>query len=335
VLRFLRVSLNAARFLRPHTRAQRLTNMGPLRLCIIPVAVCLAQAPFRVDVKLVNVSFAVRDSRGVLIPNLDRDDFEVFEDGVPQKIAFFARTTDLPLTLGLIVDASGSQEHFVKQHHHDLEKFLKRTLTERDRAFLVCFGNRLRLVQDYSTDPKELMEALHDFEKDKHHRRDFPELGPPERRILGTAFYDALVHPIAERLSSAEPGSKALIVFSDGEDNSSAHHMLDAIEAAQSADVRIFALRYTEDDHGRLNARNKYGISVMARLAHETGGVDFDAGEKDLATHFQEIGDDLRSSYGLAYHSTNAAREASFHNIVIKPKQPGLTVRAKTGYFIH
>jgi Ca-activated chloride channel homolog len=73
----------------------------------------------------------------------------------------------------------------------------------------------------------------------------------------------------------------------------------------------------------------------MARLAHETGGVDFDAREKDLATHFQEIGDDLRSSYGLAYHSTNAAREASFHNIVIKPKQPGLTVRAKTGYFIH
>jgi Ca-activated chloride channel family protein len=308
--------------------------MGPLRLCpwIIPIAICLAQAPapFRVDVKLVNVSFAVRDSRGVLVSNLERDDFDVFEDGVLQKISFFARTTDLPLSLGLIVDASGSQEHFVKQHHHDLEKFLKNTLTPRDRAFLVCFGNRVRLVSDYSPEPKQLVDALHDFEKDK---REFPLLGPSERRILGTAFYDALFYPISERLSSPENGSKALIVFSDGEDNSSAHHMLDAIEAAQSADVRIFGLRYTEIEHGRLNARNKYGISVMARLAHETGGVDFDAREKDLASHFKEIGDDLRASYGLAYHSTNGGRETSFHNIVIKPKQPGLTVRAKTGYF--
>jgi Ca-activated chloride channel family protein len=318
------------------TAPLRYTSMGPSRLCtwIAGFAICLGQAPapFRVDVKLVNVSFAVRDSRGVLVPNLERDDFDVFEDGVPQKISFFARTTDLPLSLGLIVDASGSQEHFVKQHHHDLEKFLKNTLTPRDRAFLLCFGNRLRLVSDYSPEPKQLMDALHDFEKDKG---EFPLLGPPERRILGTAFYDALFYPISERLQSADNGSKALIVFSDGEDNSSAHHMLDAIEAAQSADVRIFALRYTEIEHGRLNARNKYGMSVMARLARETGGADFDAREKDLATHFKEIGDDLRSSYGLAYHSTNTGREASFHNIVIKPKPPGLTVRAKTGYSTH
>jgi Ca-activated chloride channel family protein len=268
----------------------------------------------------------------VLVPNLDRDDFEVFEDGVPQKISFFARTTDLPLSLGLIVDASGSQEHFVKQHHRDLEKFLKNTLTPRDRAFLVCFGNHLRLVSDYSIDAKELVDALNHF--DKHGGSGLPELAPDSRE-LGTAFYDALFYPISERLAGIDQGSKALIVFSDGEDNSSSHHMLDAIEAAQSADVRIFALRYTETKHGRLNARNKYGISVMARLAHETGGADFDAREKDLATHFKEIGDDLRASYGLAYHSTNAGRETSFHNIVVKAKQPGLTVRAKTGYFTH
>src|SRR5205085_5344905 len=100
-----------------------------------------------------------------------------------------------------------------------------------------------------------------------------PLVGPPERRRLGTAFYDAIFYPIAERLSSVEQGSRALILFSDGEDNASAHHMLDAIEMAQSADVRIYAIRYTEVQHGRLNARNKYGISVMKRLARETGGV--------------------------------------------------------------
>lgn len=310
--------------------------MAILRLpaAMLLAGACLAQAPFRVDVHLVNVSFAVRDSRGALVPNLTADDFEVFEDGASQKIAFFARSTDIPLTLGLIADVSGSQEHFVKQHRHDLEKFLKETLSARDRAFLVCFGNRIRLVSDYSGSPKELMEALHDFEKDRH-PGGYPELGPPERRLLGTAFYDAIVYPITERLSSVEQGSRALIVFSDGEDNSSAHHLLDAIETAQAADVRIFDIRYTEIDHGRLNGRNKYGMSVMHRLARETGGADFDAREKDVSSHFREIGDDLRSSYTLAYHTTNPASDDSFRKILIRPKQPGLTVRAKTGYYSH
>jgi len=308
--------------------------MGLLRLCslVLAAAALIAQAPIRVDVHLINVSFSARDSRGLLVPNLTGDDFEVFEDGAPQKIAFFARTTDIPMTLGLVADVSGSQEHFIKQHHHDLEKFLKTTLGVRDRAFLVCFGNHLRLVSDYSDSPRDLTDALYDFEKD---RREFPELGPRERRILGTAFYDAIVYPITERLSSVEEGSRALIVFSDGEDNSSAHHMLDAIEAAQSADVRIFAIRYTEIDHHGLNARNKYGMSVMHRLARETGGADFDANEKDLASHFREIGEDLRSSYELAYHTSNPTSDESFRKIVIRPKQPGLTVRAKTGYYAH
>ena len=308
--------------------------MGWLRVWILAASICLAQgpAPFRVDVKLVNVSFIARDERGVLASNLDRDDFEVLEDGAPQKISFFARANDLPLRLGLIVDASGSQEHFVKQHRKDLEKFLKTILTPRDKAFLVCFGNHVRLVSDESADPQVLLDALHDFEHDKHLSRDYSELGPPERRILGTAFYDALYYPITERLSGDEQGSKALIVFSDGEDNSSAHHMLDTIESAQSANVRIFALRYTEIEHGKITGRNKYGTSVMARLARETGGADFDAREKDLATHFKEIEDDLRSSYYLAYHSTNAGHEAWFHNIVIKAKQQGVSVLAKTGY---
>ncbi len=302
-----------------------------LAVCLLGV-LCFAQAPIRVNVHLVNVSFAVRDSRGALVPNLDRDDFDVFEDGTPQKVSFFARSTDIPMTLGLIVDASGSQEHFVKQHHHDLEQFLKEILGERDRAFLVCFGNHVRLVSDYSNSAKELVESLHEFEKEKH-LGEFPELGPEEHRVLGTAFYDAIFYPIAERLANVENGSRALIVLSDGEDNSSAHNMLDAIETAQASDVRIFALRYTEIEHGRLNARNKYGMSVMERLARETGGAHFDAREKDLATHFREIGDDLRASYTLAYHSTNPSADDSFHKIVVRSKREGLIVRCKTGYY--
>ena len=134
-------------------------------------------------------------------------------------------------------------------------------------------------------------------------------------------------------MQNVEHGRRALIIFSDGEDNSSAHHMLDAIEAAQANDVLLFTIRYTEVRDGRLNARNKYGMSVMERIARETGGADFDGQGKGLLEGFRQIGEQLRSSFELAYHTSNPAGDKTFHKIVIKSKQPGLTVRAKTGYY--
>ena len=294
-------------------------------------ALCgFAQESFRVNVKLINVAFSVRDAAGGLVDDLHREDFEVFEDGVPQKIAFFARSSDVPLTLGLLVDVSGSQEHFVKNHRKDLEAFLKQVIGPGDRAFLLCFGNRLQLVSDYSSAPKDLSEALEEFHKGKHLH---VELGPREQRILGTAFYDGIYYAIEERLAVSDRGRRALIIFSDGEDNSSAHHMLDAIEAAQNNDVLLFCVRYTEVKDGRLNGRNKYGIRVMERIARETGGLDFDARAKGMAANFHQIGQQLRSSYELAYHSTNPVSDGTFHKIVIRARNPRLTVRTKTGYF--
>ena len=302
-----------------------------LGLVVCALALILAaQETIRVNVKLVNVAFVVRNEVGGLVSNLGRDDFEIFEDGVPQKIAFFTHSTDVPLNLGLVVDFSGSQEPFVKNHRRDLETFLKRVLGPNDRAFLLCFGNRLRLLRDFSQSPQDLAGALEAFGKGK---QQYPELGPVEHRVLGTAFYDAVYYSIRARLADAEQGRRALIIFSDGEDNSSAHHMLDAIEMAQSNDVLLFAVRYTDAKNGRLNARNKYGQSVMERLARETGGADFDARAKDLALHFDEIAEQLRSSYGLAYHSSNPVSDGTFRKISIRVKTPGLKARAKTGYY--
>src|SRR5580700_5447263 len=131
------------------------------------LASCLGQqAPaIQVNVRLVNVAFTVRDSSGKLVTNLTKDDFEVFDDGRQQPISFFARGEDLPLTLGLIADMSGSQEHFVKQHEHDIRTFLKDVLTPKDRAFLVCFGNHLRLAADFTASGSELMDGLKHLEK--------------------------------------------------------------------------------------------------------------------------------------------------------------------------
>lgn len=289
-----------------------------------------ARAPIRVDVSLVNVAFTVRNAQGALESNFGVDDFEVFEEGAQQKIAFFGRSSDVPLTLGVVVDVSGSQEHFMKPHHKDLETFLKEVMTPRDRAFLVSFGNHIRLLNDFTDTPADLLASLRSFEKGE---RGFPKFAPEDERELGTALYDAIYHSTRERMAQSSAGRRVLLIFSDGEDNSSAWDMMDAIEQAQSEDVRLYALRYTEKRHGRLMARSKYGIRVMDRLARETGGAHYDASEGDLRRWFREIGEELRATYELAYHSTNPNRDGSFRKVVIRPKTPGLAVRAKTGYY--
>lgn len=288
-----------------------------------------AQQPIHVDVNLVNVSFTVRDARGTLVDNLTKDDFEVFEDAVPQKIAFFARSTDVPLTLGLILDASGSQEHYTKKHEKDLEVFLRDVLGPKDHAFLLCFGNHLRLVSDYTQSGAQMLERLKGYEK-KADR--FPEIGPKEERDLGTAFYDSIYYSVAEKLATQD-GRRALLVFSDGEDNSSSHDMMTTIEAAQAANVQVFAIRYTEKAHGQLTARNKYGIRVMGRIAAETGGAHIDAETTDPHTYFRQIAEELRASYELAYYPNDPIKDDTFRKLVIRPKPATLTVRAKTGYF--
>jgi VWFA-related protein len=298
-------------------------------LLTLLAASCFSQESIRVKVNLVNVSFSVRDSHGALVDNLTKDDFEVLEDAVPQKIAFFSRSSDVPLTLGLIVDASGSQEHYSKQHKHDLEVFLQDVLGPKDRAFMLCFGNHLRLVSDFTQSSAEILDGLTRFEHDDKH---IPELGPKESRDLGTAFYDSIFYSVAEKLAN-EKGRRALLIFSDGEDNSSSHDMMTTIEAAQSANVLLFPIRYTQKEHGSLTARNKYGIRVMDRIAKETGGSTFDAEVIDPHTYFRQIGDELRSSYELAYYPTNPIKDDSFRKIIIRPRQDGLKVRTKTGYF--
>jgi Ca-activated chloride channel family protein len=284
---------------------------------------------FRANTNLVNLAFSVRDSNGPLVDNLAKDDLEILEDTIPQKIAFFSRSVDLPLTLGLIVDVSDSQQHFYKQHSRDLEVFLKDVLGHKDRAFLICFGNHLRLVSDFSQSGAELLERLKMFDKGE---RNVPEIGPVEDRELGTAFYDSIYYSVAEKLAK-ENGRRALLMFSDGEDNSSSHDMMSAIEAAQAADVPIFTIRYTELKHGKLTARNQYGIRVMDRIARETGGRHFDAKTISPHTYFREIADELRTSYELAYYPSRPIKDDTFRKIVIRPRRDNLIVRAKTGYF--
>ncbi len=294
------------------------------------IAALAQEASFRTDVQLVSVSLSVRDAQGHLVPGLTKDDFAVWEDGVRQNISFFSPSSGLPLALGLLVDGSGSQGDFVKQHRRDLHDFLRTVMTPVDQAFLVGFGNRLKLLSDFTPSSESIQKALDAYAKGKD---EAPRLGPRERRILGTAFYDAIYHSIGERLNAREQRRKGLIVFSDGEDNSSAHHMLEVIEAAQMAGVPLFCVRYTGGRETEITARNKYGISVMRRIALETGGADFDAVAGDMKEAFAAIGDQLRASYELAYASSNPERDGTFRRVTIRPKESALKVRHKSGYY--
>jgi Ca-activated chloride channel family protein len=298
-------------------------------LLALAVGVGRGQEPIRVKVNLVSVAFVARDANGVLVNNLTQDDVDVVEDAIPQKIAFFSRSADVPLTLGLVVDASGSQDHFSKQHKNDLEVFFKDVLGPKDRVFLVGFGNHIRLVSDFSQSGGDLLEQWKQYQKSTGR---FPELGLREDRDLGTAFYDSIYYSVTEKLAQ-ENGKRAILLFSDGEDNSSSHNMMTAIETAQRENVVVYAIRYTDKEHGKLTARNKYGISVMDRIARETGGAHIDAETTDAHMYFRQIAEELRTSYELGYYPTDPLKDDSFRKIVIKPKRDGIKVRAKTGYF--
>jgi Ca-activated chloride channel homolog len=284
----------------------------------------------QVETHLIDTTLSVRDADGRIVTGLTQSDFTVVEDGVPQKIRFFAHDNQLPLSIGLIIDESGSQEKFVKEHEKDIEAFLKQVLEPSDQAFALCFGNYLRLVSDSTSSVTSIMDGIHSFDKGN---MNFPEIGPKEDRALGTALYDAVFFSITEKLAAVHQRRKVLLVFSDGEENSSEHDLLDAIGAAQNADVLIYAIRYTELKHGKMDARDRYGVRALDHLTTQTGGKTFDFHETKLKQDFNEIAGDLRSLYDLAYQSTNPTRDGTYRKVVIQATRPGLTVRARAGYY--
>ncbi|MEP7366561.1 MAG: VWA domain-containing protein [Acidobacteriota bacterium] len=288
------------------------------------------QPRIAVDVQLVNLTAIVRDARGGLMPGLTKDDFEILEDGAAQTIRFFARQTDMPLSIGLLVDFSGSQQEFVKKHRRDIETFLKNVVGPKDRVFVVCFGNQLRLVADFTRDIDYVMDELKDFGKGN---RRYTKLGGDQPRDGGTAFYDALYHA-TEKLRPEE-GRRALVMFSDGGDNASAFHMLDAIESAQTADVLIYNVRYTtsEAENKPARSRDVYGQRVMERVSSDTGGMAFNASRDNPKAAFTTISEELHSLYEFGFHSTTPSQDGRFRRLEIHVKQSGLKARAKSGYY--
>ncbi|MFP5229924.1 MAG: VWA domain-containing protein [Acidobacteriota bacterium] len=290
-----------------------------------------AQTPdFHVETHLVTLTFTVRDAQGDLVSGLSQDDFTVYEDGVPQKVSFFSRESNLPLTLGLAIDASSSQDKFIHQHLRDVHTFLASVLEPQDRVFALCFGDHLRVASDFTSSPTAVIEGIERYNKDYGSA---PEIEPDDTRSGGTALYDAVYAGVTDKLATGAARRKALIVFSDGEENSSAHDELDAIAAAQNDDVLLYAIRYTEAHRGKLTADNRHGIAALHHMAEQTGGTDFDALHTNLSQDFAQIGAELRSLYSIGYYSTNKRHDDTFRKVAIETRTPGLIVRARAGYY--
>lgn len=284
----------------------------------------------QVETHLIDSTFSVHDAEGRIISDLTQNDFSVAEDGIPQKIRFFANHTTLPLSIGLVIDESGSQDKFVKEHEKDIQAFLDEILGPKDQAFALCFGNHLRLVSDYTSLAPAITERIKRFDKGT---TTFPEIGPQEKRELGTALYDAIYFSVQEKMASIRQRRKIILVLSDGEENSSEHDLIDAIEAAQNGNVLIYAIRYTEMEHGQMTARNRYGMRVLDHLTAQTGGRTFDARAVKVKDAFAEIAEELRGLYELAYQSTNPVRDGTYRKILIQSKQLDTSVRSRAGYY--
>lgn len=289
----------------------------------------------RVDVNLVNLFFSVRDRRGGYISSLGKEDFTIFEDDKPQEVRYFSRETEQPLTLGLLVDVSGSQEALIEQERSASSRFFQRVLRPKDMAFLISFGVDAELLQDLTGSPALLGKGLERLRLNASVSglsptgSPVPAPGGPR----GTILYDAVWLASREKLRG-EVGRKALIVITDGVDVGSRVKVEGAIEEAQRADAIVYVIlfedpRYTSWQYGGVS-----GEGAMRRLAGETGGRVFRVSRREsLEDIYDTIQAELRSQYSVAYAPSNQARDGSFRRIEVKTKDRNHRVQVRRGYY--
>lgn len=301
-----------------------------------------AQEPtIRVNVDLVNILFTVRAKKGgQLIPNLEKNNFRIYEDGKEQTIQRFARETDLPLTLGLLIDVSASQGRLIDIEREAASAFFSSVIRQKDEAFLISFGKSTDLLQDYTNSPRLLNTALQGLQGDGQdpgfgpipipNTGPVPQIGSPK----GTLLFDAVYLASNEKLKT-EVGRKALILITDGDDQGSTYNRKTAIEAAQRADAIIYSIYYV--DRGFYMRAGMYGAGGegdLRKMSEETGGHVFTVDRKHpLKQVFNEIQDELRNQYSIGYESTNSKRDGTFRHIEIKVDNSDYRVQARDGYY--
>jgi Ca-activated chloride channel family protein len=295
------------------------------------------QATISTQVNLVDVLFTVLNRRNKLVPDLEKGDFKIVDDKKQQEIRYFSKQTDLPLRIGMLMDTSNSIRDRIKFEQEASVNFLFSVLRRKsDQAFVMTFDDEPQIIQQFSSDTGVLRDQI-----------------MRTRAGGGTAIYDAIYDACVKELSHPPrpPGDqpdvvrRVMILISDGDDNLSTHTLSDAIEMAQRTSVVIYTISTSTQwvslsgTDAKKNPDRKFmktdGDKILQQLADETGGRSFFPYHvDDLDQSFQDIGDELRNQYSIAYLPTNSVLDGRYHRISIDvPEHKGYQVRARRGNF--
>ncbi|HEV2964737.1 MAG TPA: VWA domain-containing protein [Candidatus Angelobacter sp.] len=284
---------------------------------------------FRKNVNVVNVFFTAKDRHGALVPNLNKDQFEVLENGKSEPIKYFSAESNQPLTLGLMIDSSGSMQRMLPTEKVIAADFLRQVITEKDLAFVISFDISVDLLQDLTSDTRLLRAGLDRARINVGGGSGgIPGGGQgpiPISHPKGTLLFDA-VYVASNEVMSKQVGRKALIFLTDGEDEGSRLKLKDSIEAAQKADTICYVLLLSDPQY-----RSNPGD--MRELAEQTGGRLITVNRPDkMGEAFNQISNELRSQYYIGYAPSNEKHDGSYRKIEVKSKD-GLKVQARKGYY--
>jgi VWFA-related protein len=332
-------------------------------LSTLPFLPAGLRAQFTADVKVVNLFATVRDKKDQIVKGLTKDDFLLDEEGRAQTIRYFSAESNLPLTVGLLIDTSGSTRLVLPDEVAASRQFLAQVLRPKDdRAFVIHFSSEVELLQDLTGSREALERSLGELAAPQQFQRQrggyppggrFPNPGPipggrgpggrgQRRGAGGTALYDA-VFLGADEIMRKQSGRKALILLSDGEDNGSRVTFEGAIEAAQRSDTIVYTILFSDSDFDmrpiRAAARRSGfelpdGKKVMRELAESTGARFFEVSRKlSFQKVFAIIEEDLRNQYSLGYSPDPPGAAGTYRRIKLKGKQKGLVVQTRDGYY--
>ena len=312
-----------------------------MRACQIGLVICLAilvgvnagsqtappaqdpQQPIRVQVNLVNLFATVRDKKSKrIVSDLEKSDFKISEDGKDQTIVSFSKDSTLPVTLGLLIDTSGSEQDMLPAEQDAASRFLARVMRKFDQAMVISFDSDANLMQDFTDDQDRLSRSIH------RTRINAPIAGGPfPTDIPGTVFYDAIYVACHDQLAQ-QPGRRALIIITDAQDEGSKVKIQDAIEAAQRSDTVVHILLVADPHFGGGNE------GIARKLTDETGGRTIVVrNERKLEEAFDDISEELRSQYSIAYYSTNTLHDGTYRKIKLDTTRKDLDVLTRRGYY--
>lgn len=283
---------------------------------------------FKTGVKVVNLLAAVRTKKGEFVTDLTKDDFSVLENGKPQTIRYFSRETGLPLTLGLMVDTSMSQQRVLELERSACFHFLDQVLRpDKDKVFIMQFDMAVMLRQELTASRRKLDDVLSQVDTPTRSELQMQSGG-------GTLLYDAMFKAARDVMTN-QLNRKALIVMTDGVDTGSENSLAAAIEQAQRSDTLIYAIEFSDEGYyGGFAGMGPDGKGVLMKMAKETGGSFFSVSKKrSIDQIFDAIQNELRSQYSIGFVSDDPVRISEFRKLQLTTDRKGLQLQYRDRYW--